>query len=181
MSPDCGHPTGSGETCERTVAEAGAHCFMHSGNGSPPGHGAPIGNTNAAGNSGGGAPTGNTNAEKYGGWNDPLKEYDRLTGETKAYVTELEADIIERSKVDLPAADIERKARRLAVLLIQDGRGWGYAVRNNELAVKREHDLAGGGTVMRWELNPAILADHRGRSKQWKLSRELCLFPSSDA
>lgn len=51
--------------------------------------GAPIGNMNAVGNSGGpGAPPGNTRAAKHHGFSDPLKHYHRL-GRYKASVDEL--------------------------------------------------------------------------------------------
>lgn len=65
MSPNCGHPTPNG-TCQRPVPEEGIRCFMHDESGPPSTHGAPPGNQNAIGNSGGGAPVGNANARKYG-------------------------------------------------------------------------------------------------------------------
>jgi hypothetical protein len=52
--------------------------------------GAPVGNTNAVGNSGGpGAPPGNARAATHHGWSDPLKHYHRLAGEAKAAADEL--------------------------------------------------------------------------------------------
>lgn len=180
MTLTCGHPTGSGGPCERAVADEGEYCFMHSGNGTPPGHGAPIGNQNAVGNSGGGAPVGNTNAEVYGSWSDPLKEYDRLDGEKKEYVDRLYTDLLERSQADLPQQKRERKARQLAVLMCQSNRGWAHAMANDALSVARERDLEGGETVIQRRINPAILADNRNRSKLRKLNRELRAYPSSD-
>lgn len=179
MKPTCGHPTDSGGPCKRTVAEPDKHCFMHTGNGAPSGHGAPPENDNAVGNSGGGAPVGNTNAEKHGAWNDPLKEYKRLGGKEKEYIDELTESIVKKSKANLPQKEIERKARYLAILMRQSHRGWAYAIHIEELEVKRKREVK-GGMLVTWVLNPALEADSRRRSKQRKLSLELRTYPSPD-
>lgn len=178
----CEYPTNTGP-CQRSVHDEDAHCFMHDGAGTPPRHGAPLGNQNAVGNSGGGAPPRNTNAEKYGSWNDPLKEYDRFDDRSKEFVEELVRDIVARSKADLPEEQIEMKARRIAVLNVMHSRGWAYALDNDDcegLAVERERELEDGTTVIVVVLNPAIEADHRNDSKSYKLQRELRTYPTPD-
>lgn len=139
-----------------------------------------MGNQNAVGNSGGGAPIRNTNAEKYGSWNDPLKEYDRLNDRSKEFVEELVRDTVMRSKADLPKEQIETKARRMGVLSVMHSRGWAYTLGDDGdgLAVERERDLEDGTAVIGMVLNPAIEADHRNNSKSYKLQRELRTYPT---
>lgn len=151
--PTCDYPTDSG-SCGYLVHNDDAHCFMHDGSGTPPGHGAPTGNQNAVGNSGGGAPARNTNAEKYGSWSDPLKEYDRLDDRAQAFVEKLVRGTVERSKADLSEEKIETKARRLGVLSLMHSRGWAHALGDDGegLAVKRERVLEDGTTVIGWVL-----------------------------
>lgn len=141
-----------------------------------------MGNQNAVGNSGGGAPIRNTNAEKYGSWNDSLKEYDRLDDRSKEFIEELVCETVARSKADLPEEQIETKARRMAVLNWMHSRGWTYALDDDGegLAVERKRVLENGTTVIGVVLNPAIEADHRNNSKTYKLERELQVFLTPD-
>lgn len=115
--PTCDYPTDNG-SCGYLVHNDDAHCFMHDGSGPPSSHGAPPGNDNAVGNSGGGPPRLNTNAMKYGSWNDPLKVYERLDGEERARADELQRDYRERSNADLSGEKMQTKTRRLAVLTL---------------------------------------------------------------
>lgn len=178
MVSRCGHPTSSGP-CQRRIAPNVDACFMHSEGGPPPGHGAPIGNTNAVGNSGGGAPVGNSNAQKYGAWSNPLKEYNRLEGAPKDLADALAADYIERSKADLEGEELECKARRLAMLEVMNSRGWAQAIGEDALSVEQER-TEGDETVISSTLNPAIKADFRNSSELWELHHELRLFPTPD-
>ena len=116
----CGYATPSGP-CERTVADETDICFMHSGDGTPPGHGAPPGNQNAIGNSGGGPPAGNANAAKYHGWSDPHLHYERLESDAKEYVDERTELYVDHATADLPPDEIEEKAQLLATLDIRAG------------------------------------------------------------
>lgn len=106
--PTCGASTDSGTECQRRTD--GEPCFMHDWDGPPSSHGAPLGNNNAVGNSGGGAPKGNFNAGIHAGFSDWRKHYERLWGEAKEWVDELTEDYIARSKADLPDREIEAKA-----------------------------------------------------------------------
>lgn len=177
MAHRCGAPTSSG-SCDRLIPEEAEACFMHTGDGPPNSHGAPIGNTNAIGNSGGGAPVGNTNALKYGSWSDPEKHYERLEGKSKQFVDELIGDIIDRSKADLPQGEIEAKARRLASVMHLENNGWAHAF-DEGLTVEREREV-GGSTVTDEVVHPAVEGDFRLSSKVSKLYRELRLYPSPD-
>lgn len=179
--PICSHPTDTGR-CQRSVHDEDTRCFMHDESGPPSSHGAPKGNQNAVGNSGGGAPVRNTNAKKYGSWCDPLKEYDRLDDQGQAFVEELVRDTVDRSKADLSKTQIKTKARRMGVLSLMHSRGWAYALGDSGegLAVEREREFEDGRTVTKVVLNPAIEADHRNRSKAYKIKRELRVFRTPD-
>ena len=78
MATYCNYPASNG-SCGREIADGREHCYLHGdGGGTPPGHGAPAGNDNAVGNSGGGAPVHNTNAATHAGYSAPQKHYERL-------------------------------------------------------------------------------------------------------
>lgn len=173
----CEHPTNTGP-CQRSVHDEDARCFMHDGTGTPPRHGAPTGNQNAVGNSGGGAPIGNFNAGVYGAWSDWRKHYDRLIADAKEYVDELTDAYLEKSKADLSNDVLEEKAReaatrshlwQLAVGHVFEA-GWG---------VEREVELE-DRTVIVPKVNPALTAELRHSRRIRKLKHELRTYPSPD-
>lgn len=89
--------------------------LIHDESGPPRLHGAPLGNDNAEGNSGGGAPIRNFNAGTHGAWSDWRKHYDRLVGDAKEHIDELTMAYIEKSKADLSEDVRKEKARELAM------------------------------------------------------------------
>lgn len=64
------------------------------------GGGAPIGNSNAVGNSGGGAPEGNTNRKSHGVYCDLGKIDERADGEVAEFIDRMEKAIRERASGD---------------------------------------------------------------------------------
>lgn len=166
----CGHPTPTGP-CKRTVADKGGTCFMHSGNGTPPGHGAQAGNQNAVGNAGGGAPVGNANAAKYHGWSDPRLHYERLEGDAKAHVDKTAEWYVDCTTADLPQSEIKEKARLLATLEHQSWLSMAETL-DSGLAVERTREV-GGEEFAYSAVNPAAKAEFRLYSKEWDLRDEL--------
>ena len=165
----CGHTTPTGP-CERTVADESDLCFMHDG-GSPPGHGAPVGNDNAAGNSGGGAPQGNANAVKYHGWSDPNIHYNRLEGEAKKWVDDRTNWYVELASADLSEEEITKKARRLATI---EHQGWLSIADELDRGIVLEREVEyNGQTFTKTVVNPATEAMFRLSSKERDLRDEL--------
>lgn len=168
----CGYATPSGP-CERTVADETDICFMHSGDGTPPGHGAPPDNQNAVGNSGGGPPAGNANAAKYHGWSDPHLHYERLESDAKEHVDERTELYVDHATADLLQDEIEEKAQLLATLEHQSWLSL-FEVLDSGLAVERTREIDGEQFIYS-VVNPAAEAEFRLHSKEWELRDELQL------
>lgn len=153
---------------------------MHDATGPPSSHGAPTGNQNAVGNSGGGALPLNFNAGTHAGFSSVDKHYRRLYGEAKEEIDRLAAGYVEVSKANLPRAAIKEKARELATL----DHLWACTTidtLDRGLSIKTEetHEPT-GQTYTVHRLNPAIRAEFANSSREFALWRELRLYPSPD-
>lgn len=147
--------------------------------------GAPPGNSNAVGNSGGpGAPKGNARAAKHHGWSDTLKHYHRLTSDAKELVDQYLAEYVEDYALvhgmDIEAVEADEEVmndlRRLAANHDQWMRTTGPIFEEGiviEEECEYEHD---DGTVETWtesKINPAENASHRLMNKRWKIRERL--------
>jgi hypothetical protein len=176
--PTCGALTDSGTECQRRTD--GGPCFIHSDGGPPSSHGAPPGNDNAVGNSGGGAPEGNFNAGIHAGFSDWRKHYERLTPDAKAWVDEHAESLITRSKADLTDSEIEAKAREAGTLAhmwrcaTADSLKRGWVLESDET-----HEPTGKSYSVR-RLNPALRADLAISRRIRALARELQVYHTPD-
>ena len=189
MVQRCGHPTSTGPgTCGRQIPDDADACFMHSGAGTPPRHGAPAGNDNAVGNDGGGAPAGNGNAMIHGGFADLELFASRLDAEETEWVEWFTEEIVKKAEATAPEMDDderERLARRYTLLSVQadhaqadlinceEGRGFGV-----ERKVTTETD-DGEVTISTETVNPAFHASRRIRQRERRIGRKLNLFSTS--
>lgn len=180
--PTCGHPASNGP-CQRTVPDEDTNCFMHSGNGPPKSHGAPAGNDNAVGNSGGGAPEGNINSYKHGGRADALKHYHRLGGpaleEAEEHVESLVESyaLVHQVDEDEARADDDRMDdfRRLAAMHHK----WITAtakVLEEDFVVEREREhKTDDGEIVTWTervIHPAERATWRINGRERTLRKK---------
>ena len=112
LLPDaiCGAPTSNGSPCRRSVGDED-RCFMHREDGPPDRHGAPKGNTNGKGNSGGGAPGGNDNALKHGFHTATSRRLERFDDDQLALFGDYFLEFIRK-------AENESAAARLASLAV---------------------------------------------------------------
>jgi hypothetical protein len=183
MAHECGFPTDSGP-CEFQISAGRERCFMHDSSGAPASHGAPTGNTNGAGNSGGGAPEGNWNAAKYHGWSDSLKHYHRLAGSPREKVDRFLDEYVEDyalvHRMDIEEVEANEKVmnglRKLAAIHDQTARANGE-VGKDGLIVEREvefEDVDGEThTYTKRVTNPALEADFRLTQKRWDIRERL--------
>ena len=183
----CSYSTDDGP-CGRQVGDRRDHCYLHGdGGGTPPGHGAPVGNDNAVGNSGGGAPKGNTNALKYGGWCDSGKLYDRLRGEAKEWVDTMVDAYADRYREHEgePSEDTMREFEKLATMSHQERLALGESIRTGVaggLLIEREEEREIDGetvTVTTRVPHPASTASLHLSSRRRNRMDELNLFPQS--
>jgi len=107
------------------------------------GGGAPIGNSNAIGNAGGGAPEGNTNRKSHGVHCSLEKIDERAEGATAEFIDELEETIRKRATVDP-----DELAREIPLRLIRHKR----AIRD----IQRRGWMLDDGSV-----NPMIATSRR--------------------
>lgn len=185
MGAYCHYPAANGP-CEREIADEREHCYLHGdGGGTPPGHGAPVGNDNAVGNSGGGAPKGNMNALKYGAWCDSGMLYDRLEGEAKEWVDMLVADYADRYRENEgePSEETMREFEKLATMHHQTRLALGESLRTGVaggLLIEREeeHEIDGETvTVTTHSPHPATTAHLQLSSRRRNQEHELNLLP----
>ena len=187
MGAYCNYPAANGP-CEREIADEREHCYLHGdGGGTPPGHGAPVGNDNAVGNSGGGAPKGNTNALKYGGWCDPGKLYDRLQGEAKEWVDMFVDDYADRyrEREGEPSEDTMRKFEEMATMHHQQRLAMNESFRTGVkeaggLIIEREEEREIDGetvAVTTYAAHPASTAKLQLSSRIRNQMDELNLLP----
>lgn len=185
MGSHCNHPAANGP-CGREIADGREHCYLHGDGGStPPGHGAPVGNDNAVGNSGGGAPKGNMNAFKYGAWCDSGMLYDRLRGEAKEWVDELVDSYADRYREneEEPGEDMMREFEKLATMHHQIRLAMGESLRTGVaggLIIEREEEREIDGetvTVTTRSPHPATTAHLQLSSRRRNQERELNLLP----
>lgn len=176
--PECGVLTDCGTECQRRTD--GGPCFMHSDGGPPSSHGAPSGNDNAVGNSGGGAPKGNFNAGIHAGFSDWRKHYERLAPDAREWADKYAESLITRSKADLPDSEIETRAREAGTLahmwdcaaVDTFERGW---------VIEREETHEPTGkiyTVAR--SNPALRAELAISRRKRAIARELRVYHTPD-
>lgn len=168
----CGHPTPDG-SCDRPVPESADRCFMYDESWAPSSHGAPAGNSNAAGNAGGGAPAGNMNAAKYHGWSDPDLHYQRLEGAAKDWVDDRAEHYTKRADADLEVDVVEKKAQLLATIEHQSWLSL-FDILDRGLVVERERE-ADSTQFIQQTVNPAFSAESRLHNKEWELRDELGL------
>lgn len=174
----CGVLTDRDTRCQRRTD--GGRCFMHDSSGPPSSHGAPHGNDNAVGNSGGGAPVLNFNAGTHAGFSDVEKHYQRLWGDAKEWVDELAADYVEVSKANLPQTVIDGKACELATLshlwrcTTVDTLDRGWVIEDEQT-----HEPT-GQTYSVSRLNPALRAEMAISRRERELFRVLRLAPTPD-
>jgi hypothetical protein len=106
----CGAPTSDGSPCLRSPGDED-RCFMHGTEGPPDSHGAPEGNANGKGNSGGGAPEGNGNALKHGFHTATARRLERFDEDQLALFGDYFLEFIRK-------AENESAAARLASLAV---------------------------------------------------------------
>ena len=185
MATYCNYPASNG-SCGREIADGREHCYLHGDSGgTPPGHGAPVGNDNAVGNSGGGAPKGNTNALKYGGWCDSGKLYDRLRGEAKEWVDTMVDAYADRYREHEgePSEDTMREFEKLATMSHQQRLALGESIRTGVaggLLIEREEEREIDGetvTVTTRVPHPASTASLHLSSRRRNRMDELNLLP----
>lgn len=183
-SETCGAKNRNGDPCKLpagwgTPGSGGSRCKYHGGASSGPKDTEYLEeNDFAKGNPGGGAPEGNTNAETHGAWGNPHKVYERLEGESKAFVDWLMEDYLDRTKADLPADELEEKARELATYHIL----WRKAALDFfKCGCVLEDEIEyEGETYTRKRVNPSMKADLRVSKKQRELMRELRVYGTPD-
>jgi hypothetical protein len=183
MAYECGFPTDSGP-CGFEISEGRERCFMHDLAGPPASHGAPAGNSNAAGNSGGGAPKGNWNAATHHGWSDSLKHYHRLAGSPREKVDRFLDEYVEDyalvHRMDIEEVEADEKVmnglRKLAAIHDQTARANGRVAIEGPI-VEREvefEDVDGEThTYTNDVTNPALEADFRLIQKRWDIRERL--------
>lgn len=176
--PECGVLTDSGKECQRRTD--GGPCFMHDLSGPPSSHGAPLGNDNAVGNSGGGAPPLNSNAVVHAGFSNWEKHYERLRGEAKKWVDEIAEDHINRSKADLPEDVIESKAREVSTLAHMWRCASADSLKRGPVLEHEETHEPTGKTYTVHRLNPAFRADMAISRRELRLTRELRVYNTPD-
>ena len=181
--PTCGEVTHTGDACQRPTD--GRPCFLHDESGPPSTHGAPLGNDNAVGNSGGGAPRLNSNAEIHGGFGEWRKVYDRLDGKTKEHTNLLIADLREIAREHAPDIDPERREELIqeyATLSIMHEKAscdaFAFDTDGARGFVIEEERESGGETYTSYKANPALRASRSHTARQRELSEELCLYPA---
>jgi hypothetical protein len=95
----CGAETADGGSCNRRTADGGP-CYLHDKSGIPNTHGAPEGNQNAVGNSGGGAPVGNTNALTHGSYASRETLWSKMSAAEREWFEALREAVIHRLDSD---------------------------------------------------------------------------------
>lgn len=181
--PDlCGARVNQGDGyCRNAPINGTGRCRLHGGAG-----GAPKGNTNSVGNSGGGAPELNRNAWKHGAFADTEKLNARLEGDAREHVDAIAASLIERAAETAPEMPADRRralAHEAAVVMYQEKLANADLIAGRGISWQREHTIKGADgepiTVTEPMVNPAFMQTVRLMQRHDRIWDELNLWPNS--
>jgi len=188
----CGATNNRGEPCKLpagwgTPGTQGGRCRYHGGASTGPDNTEHLENNNfAEGNPGGSPPTGNINAKSHGAFCDWEKAYDRLDDAQRGYVERIRESFRDHIPecVDIEPERREELLRERQTLRILENRAWVDLLAVNDdgsgpgrgFTVETEQEIDGETYTVK-KANPALEAERRARSRIWKISKELRLWP----